>query len=1229
MSLTNLTDDIGGTAVNTSAETKRLGRRDGRAAIVVGALTAVLAAGTYALPGTADDAAAAAATARTEAIAAAVETSEAPTEHLATAAAKASGKPVEVTGLRQERRDVFANPSGTFTAHEYTQPVRTLTSEGWAPVDDTLVKAEDGSLAPKASAVGLRISGGGEGPFVTMSRAGREYALTWPGGKLPAPSVQGNVARYEEVLPGVDLAVRAEVEGFGHYFIVKSAEAAANAELNSIELDLTTKGLRVEKAPGGGMRAVDAAVGGTVFEAARAVMWDSAPSASATTTQPAKGAAPAPGSGAQSTRQAAPKAALEVGDGGRKAPVGLAISKNRLTLTPDAGLLRGKNTVYPVVVDPIPRTIHRSAWTSVMSGMPGEQDWAYSGSAGMGKCPLNYNPSSCAGIGVRRLLFSFPLSTYKGKQILSAQFSARVEHVYWADARAEPVDLYRIGGANYTVTSSSSWSNTSDDWSDYLATVDTKISPTTCSGSANLNIKNGELLDEVKAATGASWNTMSLGLKAKDESGYPGWKRVCGNAYLKIEYNTPPRQVDYKLMSSSPGGKCVWDATVRPYTDELPLLRAEARDPDHGSSYADQVKMQFRVFYRDAAGVEQSYTADTGYKSPNAGTVFSHRVTSPAGKPAIPLSTTISWESRAFDGDAWGPWSSEGTPQRCYVIRDAARPKAPKIVSAEYPDDDLWHHGIGTVGTFTLTAYDKDVKEYRYTFSGEVRKTVTVVNGAPASVTWNPPKAGRHWVTVEAYDGANNASVPAHHEFLVTDGKQAAGQWNLDDPAGSELAQDSSDNGSHPGRPGTGVTFGVAGPGGPADGAAHFDGTTNAYLDAWGTVVDTGRSFSVSAWVRPTALDRDMTVISQDSTGVPGFVLGYDATDKAWTFSTPDQDVDVMSHWRAVAPAATYPAKAGEWVLLTGVYDAHAASGPELRLYVNDKEAAKAARHSVWSSIRSLQIGRTLTQSGYRNNFYGDLAEVRAFDRVLPHSQIAQIIKVKPQRKAYWPLESVGADNAAANIQAGGQSLNVHGGTIYNPATVFDDAALVDLGHLALDGVDDWADTTAPVVTGADSYTVAVRAKLTTPDAEKSQTVLSLPGANADRITVRFQAATKQWELALTDADSGSAKVTTVTHADAVPSWSQSGTHLAVVYDAVTHQVDLYVDGQPLATASDDEEHFYDHTTWAATRGLQIGRSAVGGEYFAGSIDEVRVYAGAADETAVGRMNQLTGDADL
>lgn len=1179
-----------------------------RQAVVLGTFTALI--GTV-LSGVPEATADTASTSSTAEVAAAQKSGEAPTEDLALAAAEGSGEQIEVTGLRQERREVFANPDGSFTAQEYTQPVRAMRGGKWVPVDDTLVQGEGGSLSPKASTVELKFSGGGSGPFARMSKAGREYALSWPAGALPKPEVEGDTANYREVLPGVDLTVRASAEGFSHFLVVKDAEAAKNTDLNQVELGLSVKGLTVQQETSGAFKAVDQAVGGTVFESAQPAMWDSA--------------APAQGVGPQARTVAKQKVALDAADGGRSAPVGVAVAKGRITLKPNLQLLRGEQTKYPVVIDPTPSTATRTAWTSVMSGMPTEQDWKYSGSAGMGKCPTDYNPVSCNGVGVRRLLFSFPLSAYKGKQILGAQFSARVEHVYWADARAEPVDLYRIGGKNYTVTSSSNYSNTKDDWSDYLATLDTKISPTTCSSSANLNISNGELLTDTKEAAADSWSTMSLGLKAKDESSFGGWKRICGNTYLKITYNNPPKQVDYRLMTTSPGGKCVWGSGRR-YTDELPELRAEARDPDQTSNSTDQVKMQFKVDWTDKNGTAQSYTYDTGYKAPNPGTVFKYRVTQrPADKPQITQNSVIYWSARAFDGDAWGPWSYDGDGvQRCEFIWDSTRPKPSKISSPEYPEDEVWHHGVGTAGNFTFTPVDKDVREIRYTFDGEATVVKATSGTTPVKVTWTPTWAGRHMVSVEAFDAAHNSNiVPAQYEFLVTDGKAAVGQWNLADDSDSDTAHD--ETGRHPAVVGSGVTLGqTPGPGDAADSAAHFDGTSNAYLDSWGTLMDTADSFTVSAWVQPSALDKNMAVISQDSTGEPGFVLGYDATDKAWEFSTPDMDVEEMSRWTATAAGTV---TAGKWTQLTGVFDAHAAGGPQLRIYVDGHEAGTAARYTTWSSRRSLQIGRVLAKSGYTDNFQGNMAEVRVFDRVLPAAQVAELGAIKPQRLGYWPLEQA-ADGSSVNVQSGGQPLTLQGGAkIYRPADpLFDEAALVDEGDLQLDGDGDWAATASPVVSAADSYTVAVRAQLTTLDSTQSQTVLSLPGKNADRVTVRYQAATEQWELAVTDADSTTAKVTTVTDDQSLPSNDGSGQHLAVVFDSFTHQVRLYVEGQLTATAVG-----VDNTTWASSGGLQVGRSAQGGgrEYFAGALDEVRVYSGAVDPIGITRMRQLTGDPDL
>ncbi|AZM61976.1 laminin G [Streptomyces sp. WAC 01420] len=1159
------------------------------------------------------------------------------TEQQALAEAQKSGRKVEVVGLRSERREVFAEPDGSFTAREYTEPVRTVQNGEWVDVDETLVERADGTWGPKAATVDVSFSAGQtDKPFVTMRRSGRELALSWPYGQLPEPTVEGDTATYTEVLPGVDLALRAEADGFGHLLVVKTPEAASDPRIARLDLGMTTDGLNVAEDAAGAIVAEDAVVGGTVFQAGKPVMWDSAaveetpagkqgPKAVAKTLQDAAGESAIPT--APGTR-AAPEPALEgPGGGGRVAPLDVEVGQGRLSLIPDQELLSSEDTVFPVVIDPIQRTTSRTAWTGIMSGMPSEQDWKYSGSAGVGKCPTDYSPKSCDGIGSRRLLFTMPLSFYKGKQIMGATFSARVEHIYSATPTAEPIRLYRIGGKDYRITSSSNWSNTSDDWDDHIGTVDKAISPTSCSSQANLHFEggaSGELTSEVKTAAANGWNSMTLGLRAADESRFAEWKRICGNAYLSIKYNNLPRQIRTADMSTDPGGSCKWGAG-RATTDRPPTLEAIASDPDHGNGKTDKVKVQFKVEWTDPTTKEaKSYTyLSRDWLSPTRGTEFKHTV-----KSTIPQNTVIYWSARATDGDGYGPWSSAGDPaQRCEFVYDKTWPGKPLVLSKQYPSDTVYHDGVGTYGTFSFSPNpndsipDTDVVEYRYSFNGAALTRLTPAKaGGSVSTQWMPTRSGRQVLEVIAVDKAGHASSTLY-DFLVSEGRPVVAQWNLADPADGTEAHDES--GEFSATAGTAVAFGADGPGGKADSAAHLDGSADAYLDVSETVLDTAKSFSVSAWVRPTALDHDTTVVSQDGTGEPGFTLGYDATAKTWAFAVPVNDVDSLGKWQALAADTTVIKD--QWVLLTGVYDAQKAGGPQLQIYVNKDLKGTADRRSTWKSYGPLQIGRATAKSGYRDHFTGDLAEVRAFDRVLPPAQVAELMTVKPARKGYWQLDE--ATGGGSPETGGGQALTLAGdASIYRPADpLFDVSALVGEGNLVLDGDGDHAATATAPVTGNSSFTLTARAQLTSLDPEKSQTVLSLPGAHANRVQVRYQAATQQWELAVARTDAAAPEIVTFTDDQALPDTGASGQHLAVVYDAFANSIRLYVDGQLVAGAYGE-----DATLWSATGGLQVGRSLRGeSEYFAGAIDEVRAYSGAADPVAVQRMAHLAALPDM
>jgi hypothetical protein len=235
------------------------------------------------------------------------------------------------------------------------------------------------------------------------------------------------------------------------------------------------------------------------------------------------------------------------------------------------------------------------------------------------------------------------------------------------------------------------------------------------------------------------------------------------------------------------------------------------------------------------------------------------------------------------------------------------------------------------------------------------------------------------------------------------------------------------------------------------------------------------------------------------------------------------------------------------------------------------------------------------------------------------------MMTVKPVRKNYWQLDSATAGSSPDT--GAGQALTLAGNASILKVPSDDPYyegpfAMVGAGHLLLDGAGDYATTATAPVTGASSFTVSARVQLTTLDPEKAQTVLSLPGTAANRLAVRYRpgadaTTSSVWELAVAESDSATAPVKSFTDDQALPDTDPAGQHLAVVYDAFGNQIRLYVNGMlaDIAYGTDD-------TLWAATGALQVGRSALGGgsEYFAGAIDEVRVYSGAADKTAIQQM---------
>ena len=168
--------------------------------------------------------------------------------------ARRTGERVEVLAGRGERREAWALPDGRFEVVQHLRPVRVRKNGAWVKADTTLRRSGD-AIAPAAASVDLKFSAGGTGPLATMSRGGRSLSLTWPG-TLPKPKLEGDTAIYRGVLgPDVDLHVRADVDGFAHTLVVKTAQAAKDPRLARLTLKMSTENLTVTRDSSGALHA--------------------------------------------------------------------------------------------------------------------------------------------------------------------------------------------------------------------------------------------------------------------------------------------------------------------------------------------------------------------------------------------------------------------------------------------------------------------------------------------------------------------------------------------------------------------------------------------------------------------------------------------------------------------------------------------------------------------------------------------------------------------------------------------------------------------------------------------------------------------------------------------------------------------------------------------------------------------------------------------------------------
>ncbi|WP_203970637.1 LamG-like jellyroll fold domain-containing protein [Planotetraspora silvatica] len=1101
-----------------------------------------------------------------------------PTEGQASELARSSGRRVEVLPLRTENRQVFANADGSFTSETAALPERVRRGGAWVDVDTTLEFAADGTVRPVAAPLSLSFSGGGTAPLATIGDGKRSVATTWPG-TLPRPVLDEDTATYASVLPGVDLQVTASVLGYSEVLVVKTREAAANPALARLTFGTRGTGVSVRETEAGGLSAVDAD-GTAVFHSPAPRMWDS--------------------SGRVLARPLTTQAKVD----GRQAVMGVEAAKEAVVLTPDTRLLNGPDTTYPVYLDP-QWSGSKQAWTYVDRAFPDQEYWNSTHMPEAG----NY------GSGIKRSFFRMDSDNVNGKHILKATFRITQSKSWGCTDSPQAVQLWLTGG----ITKSTNWSH-QPSWMDSLGSVSSDAGYSSSCPAKGVEFDVTGTI--VKAAKGG-WANTTFGLRDYDDTGSStwGWKGFTNSPKLVVDYNTPP--VAPSGVGTYPGTPCVTGA-ARPYVNagdaQSPLqLKAKIYDPDKAD---DGVRAEFVMNHYDStAGAWEEITSTL----PGGGKT-AYKYTTAATDHAITLTNlvdgeTYSYKVKAYDGtdsSAWSTW--------CEFTVDTVDPATlPEVSSADYPADtpDDWRGGVGLTGAFTFAAGDgeTDVSAFRFALEEPALATPATQVTIPAGQTSvTVPVAPRHdWLNtlyVFPVDRAGNVGkTPAVYSFYVKAGADPVGQWRMDETAGG-VAADSAPT-PHP----LTLAGGTGWTGGRVGGAVHVDGSTG-YGSTSGPVVHTDRGLSVSAWVRLADTTKNSTVASQSGVHGSGFQLYYSSAYKRWIFNKYDADTDTEITIRALSDSEP---QANVWTHLTGVYDAPA---KQIRLYVNGKlqSAPAAYPYTPWDATGPLQLGRMKWRSHFIENFAGDIDDVRVWDRILSDdprtvndpalgNEIAAMAKQPPGPLGRWTFDegtgttAAGADGGAAAKLATGAAWSddgVDGGAV-----------------LSLDGVKGYAFTSSAAVRTDHSYAVSAWVRLAGDDTcalpARVMSVLGQDGVRNSGFYLSYRIYTEngvkvsRWGFSTASDDTDSEAMTVAKSAEPIDCSAINGwTHLAGVYDEVAKEIRLYVNGQ----LSDRRPS----TGWHAAGGLQIGRVKYRGsyaDYFAGDVDDVRVYTGTLTDRQV------------
>ncbi|MGW1765148.1 LamG domain-containing protein [Streptomyces sp. NPDC002073] len=1194
--------------------------------------------------------------------------------------AKESGSRAEVLSRRSESRQVFANPDGTFTMESNAAPVRARQDDGsWEPIDTTLVTAADGRVRAKSTTSRVEFSGGGAaGDMAVLTRGDKRFSLAWPT-PLPKPVVAEDTATYKNVLPGVDLKLTAVVAGFTQVLVVNTPEAAKNPALEKLSLSVKADGMTATASRAGGLRYVDED-GATVFDSPAGRMWDSSgdqPQAAPQQTSSAKTAAvqsmrSSEARTAASTAFAAdapadPKA-TKPDDGGsedpaeapspgdRTADVSVNLVGQALELKPDLELLRSRDAVFPVYIDPPVNGLTAADWTALSSD--GDAFWEFSGEKGVGYCS-NYAGYLCSySPYTQRLYYEYPLASLYGKKILDATFEVYQTwsftcnpQLYWLVR----VDEKRGISASTRYGSKPAYVDLMGDrWSAMgRGALCSPAQPADWLRFSD-NVSGGEtdenLTPTLQSMVDGQTPSITLELRAQDEANAAAWTRFRSDAKLSVTYVSNPSAPDsVGVQKGTTGRSCNSSALPFITSDTTPKMLATVQSGDGSQS---QLRAVMEVWKAD--GSARAWTAN----SPSAAWVADNAIRGETTS-ALPAQTTYKmraktqayyYTDRGKTGvldSLWSTW--------CYFRIDTDSPPAPVIKSADGlyqpADTDPASGGVGVPGKFTFTPADtnpslsgiqSDVTSYKWRLnSGTVSAPVAVPVGTSYTKSIAPDQAGENTLQVWAYDAAGHVSLTGYYSFNVKGAELPAGVWGL-----NGNGDDTTTATKHPLTVTGASEYSKRERAGTR--ALWLKGGTDQYATTASPPVDTSKSYTVSAWARLSTLpSENKTVLGVDGTFYSAFYLSYQADKKTWTLRTSPSDSG-SGNLSTQIVVAKQPAVVNAWTHLSAVYDA---ADQEIRLYVNGRFQGAHDVAPSWKAAGGLQVGRVLWGGNHGDYFNGSIDEIRVWKRALSGDEISQDARLEDEdagdQDSGDPITAAVGDwdatkasgSVIADTTGFGRDLTLKGATLgIDPDTVGNpDIGLPTRTVMALNGSSGYATAPGPIADETGSFTATVWARLDSQklkDTSKSYRVQVL-GQSGDT-----QASWGIWYDQPSGSTAGKWRLGRPSKDGDDPVWitADSGVadkdqwvRLTAVYDAQQPVSDgdgdavkrgalkLYVNTAQL----NGRDGVAYSAPWQGLGAFEAGRGLVNGtsqRYFPGHVSHVRVWVGAMSGTKIAEL---------